>query len=215
MNMTGNTILIAGGDHRPGARHLREGASGVTDLRGQVAVVTGASRGIGQAIAIRLGRLGAGVVVNYSRDSSGAAETVAAIEAAGSRAIDIRADVSKPTEVEARARRKGPPGRRAGRLHHPAGHLRPAQVPRQAADRQTPRDPQLPRPTARRPDHGRAARPPRPCHRTHPRRHPQPAHGTQTCTLDPRRPRLRDPAHWHGPQALFQHLGIQALPAAA
>jgi hypothetical protein len=63
------------------------------DLAGQVAVVTGASRGIGQAIAIRLGRLGASVVVNYSRDSSGAAATVAAIEAAGSRAVGIRADV--------------------------------------------------------------------------------------------------------------------------
>jgi len=73
----------------------------MTDLTGQVAVVIGASRGIGQAIAIRLGRLGASVVVNYSRDSSGAAATVAAIEAAGSRATDIRADVSKPAEIEA------------------------------------------------------------------------------------------------------------------
>jgi hypothetical protein len=72
-----------------------------TDLTGQVAVVTGASRGIGQAIAIRLGRLGASVVVNYSRDSSGATETVTAIEAAGSRATGIRADVTKPAEIEA------------------------------------------------------------------------------------------------------------------
>ena len=71
----------------------------MTDLTGQVAVVTGASRGIGQAIAIRLGRLGASVVVNYSRDSSGAAATVSAIEVAGSRAIDIRADVSNPPEI--------------------------------------------------------------------------------------------------------------------
>jgi 3-oxoacyl-[acyl-carrier protein] reductase len=79
----------------------REEASAVTDLTGQVAVVTGASRGIGQGIAVRLGRLGAHVVVNYSRDSAGAANTVAATEAAGSRAIDIQADVSKPTEIEA------------------------------------------------------------------------------------------------------------------
>jgi 3-oxoacyl-[acyl-carrier protein] reductase len=42
---------------------------------------------------VRLGRLGASVVVNYSRDASGAAVTVAAIEAAGSRAIDVRADI--------------------------------------------------------------------------------------------------------------------------
>jgi 3-oxoacyl-[acyl-carrier protein] reductase len=73
----------------------------MTDLTGKVAVVTGASRGIGQAVATRLGRVGASVVVNYSRDASGAAATVAAIEAAGSRAIDLRADVSKPDEIEA------------------------------------------------------------------------------------------------------------------
>lgn len=72
-----------------------------TGLACQLAVVTGASRGIGRAIAIRLGRLGASVVVNYSRDASGAADTVAAIEAAGSQAIDIRADVSKPREIQA------------------------------------------------------------------------------------------------------------------
>ena len=73
----------------------------MTNLTGQVAVVTGASRGIGRAIAIRLGQLGASVVVNYSRDLSGAAETVAAIQAVGSRAIDIRADVSQPNEIKA------------------------------------------------------------------------------------------------------------------
>jgi 3-oxoacyl-[acyl-carrier protein] reductase len=72
----------------------------MTDLSGKVAVVTGASRGIGQAVAVRLGRLGASVVVNYSRDASGAAATVAEIKAADSRAIDVRADVSKPTEIE-------------------------------------------------------------------------------------------------------------------
>lgn len=85
----------------------RKEASGVTDLTGQVAVVTGASRGIGQGIAIRLGRLGAHVIVNYSRDSAGAAKTVAAIEAAGSRATAVQADVSKPTEIEALLERRG------------------------------------------------------------------------------------------------------------
>jgi 3-oxoacyl-[acyl-carrier protein] reductase len=73
----------------------------MTDLQGQVALVTGASRGIGRAIAIRLGQLGANVVVNYSRDAAGASETVNTIETAGSLAIDVRADVSKPTEIEA------------------------------------------------------------------------------------------------------------------
>lgn len=73
----------------------------MSDLTRQTAVVTGASRGIGRAVAVRLGQLGASVVVNYSHDSSGAAGTVAAIEAAGSRAIAVRADVSKPAEIEA------------------------------------------------------------------------------------------------------------------
>lgn len=73
----------------------------MTDLSGKVAVVTGAGRGIGQGVAVRPGRLGASVVVNYSRDASGAAATVAEIESVGSRAIDVRADVSKPDEIEA------------------------------------------------------------------------------------------------------------------
>ena len=108
MNMESNVVPAAGGASG------REGAPSATDLTGQVAVVTGASRGIGQAIAMRLGRLGASVVVNYSHDSSGAAQTVAAIKAAGSRATDIRADVSKPAEIKAlleTARRR--PGQRA------------------------------------------------------------------------------------------------------
>jgi len=70
------------------------------DLTGQVALVTGASRGIGQAIAIRLGLLGASVVVNYSRDAARAAETVAAITAAGSDALAVQADISQPSQVE-------------------------------------------------------------------------------------------------------------------
>lgn len=72
----------------------------VTNLAGQVAVITGASRGIGQAIAIRLGSLGANVIVNYSRDAAGAARTVAAIQAVGSSAVSVQADVSHGAEVE-------------------------------------------------------------------------------------------------------------------
>lgn len=72
----------------------------MTDLTGKVAVVTGASRGIGRAVAMRLGELGASVV-NYSRDASGATATVAAIEAAGSHALEVCADISKPDEIRA------------------------------------------------------------------------------------------------------------------
>ncbi|MGH7461791.1 MAG: SDR family NAD(P)-dependent oxidoreductase, partial [Longimicrobiales bacterium] len=63
-------------------------------LEGKVAVVTGASRGIGQAIALELARRGARVVVNYAKDTDGANATVQQIEAAGSQARAIQADVS-------------------------------------------------------------------------------------------------------------------------
>jgi len=63
------------------------------DLAGKVAVVTGASRGIGRAIALELARRGARLVVNYNRSAEGAAEVVAAIEAAGGQAIAVQADV--------------------------------------------------------------------------------------------------------------------------
>jgi len=68
-------------------------------LKGQTAVVTGGSSGIGQAIAIALGKAGANVVVNYRRDIDGANTSVAAIEAAGSNAIAVQADVSQEDQV--------------------------------------------------------------------------------------------------------------------
>jgi len=64
-------------------------------LQGKVAVVTGSSSGIGQSIAIRLAAEGASVVVNYSRNPDGAAETLKQIEAAGSKGIIVQADLSK------------------------------------------------------------------------------------------------------------------------
>ena len=63
------------------------------DLQGKVAIVTGASRGIGRATALELARCGAALVVNY-RSEAAAAEAVAGeIEAAGGRAITVQADV--------------------------------------------------------------------------------------------------------------------------
>ncbi len=69
-------------------------------LQGKVAIVTGSSSGIGQAIAIRLGAEGANVVVNYRSKPEGAADTVAKIEAAGSKAIIVQADMSKLAETQ-------------------------------------------------------------------------------------------------------------------
>ncbi|MFQ4139480.1 3-oxoacyl-[acyl-carrier-protein] reductase [Nodosilinea sp. PGN35] len=69
-------------------------------LAGQVAVVTGASRGIGRAVAIALAASGAQVVVNYARSSTAADEVVAHIIQAGGSAAAIQADVSQVDQVE-------------------------------------------------------------------------------------------------------------------
>lgn len=63
-------------------------------LADKIALVTGASRGIGRGIAIELARNGADVVVNYRRDAESAGAVVAAIEALGRRALAVQADVS-------------------------------------------------------------------------------------------------------------------------
>jgi glucose 1-dehydrogenase len=69
-------------------------------LKEQVALVTGASSGIGQAIAIAMGKAGAKVIVNYRSSEEGARDTVQAIKEDGGEAIAVKADVSKEEEVK-------------------------------------------------------------------------------------------------------------------
>ena len=68
-------------------------------LEGKVALVTGASRGIGRAIAKRLSREGAAVVVNYERNADDAGKLVSEIESSGGKAFAIQADVGRVAEV--------------------------------------------------------------------------------------------------------------------
>ncbi|GBC60476.1 3-ketoacyl-ACP reductase [Desulfonema ishimotonii] len=69
-------------------------------LAGKVAIVTGASRGIGRAIAEQLGADGASVVVNYAKSEKKALEAVSAIESSGSKSVAVRGDVSRTEEIQ-------------------------------------------------------------------------------------------------------------------
>ncbi len=73
----------------------------MSKLEGKVAVVTGASKGIGSAIAKALAKEGAAVVVNYASSQAGADAVVAAITAAGGRAVAVQGDVSKAAQAQA------------------------------------------------------------------------------------------------------------------
>src|SRR5579863_5792959 len=72
----------------------------MSKLAGKVAVVTGASKGIGAGIAKALGAEGAAVVVNYASSREGADRVVAAITAKGGKAIAVQGDVSKAADVK-------------------------------------------------------------------------------------------------------------------
>jgi 3-oxoacyl-[acyl-carrier protein] reductase len=73
----------------------------MSTLTGKVAVVTGASKGIGAAIAKALGAAGASVVVNYASSKSGADTVVEAITKAGGKAVAVKGDVSKSADAQA------------------------------------------------------------------------------------------------------------------
>ncbi|KAA0544945.1 enoyl-[acyl-carrier-protein] reductase FabL [Bacillus sp. BGMRC 2118] len=66
----------------------------------KVALVTGSSRGIGKAIALRLAKQGYDIIVNYARSKSAAEETAKEIEALGRKAVVIKANVGKPEKIK-------------------------------------------------------------------------------------------------------------------
>ena len=69
------------------------------DLKGKTAVVTGSSQGIGQAIAVRLAQEGANIVIDYRSHNEGAEETRRQVEAAGAKAVVVKADLSSVQEI--------------------------------------------------------------------------------------------------------------------
>lgn len=69
-------------------------------LKGKTAIVTGGSRGIGKAIALKLASEGANVVVNYTRSADKALEVVEEVKALGVEALAVQADVSKTEDVK-------------------------------------------------------------------------------------------------------------------
>ncbi len=78
---------------------LNGGEEDMAELRGRVALVTGASRGIGRAIAIRLAKAGTDVAVNFLKNEKEARITLEQVIAAGRRGILLQADVSRKDEA--------------------------------------------------------------------------------------------------------------------
>jgi len=79
-----------------------QGRSGYSDiLKGQTALITGSSSGIGADIAVALARAGANIVVNYASSKQGAEEVLSSIIQAGGNGIAVQADVSRQDQVEA------------------------------------------------------------------------------------------------------------------
>src|ERR1700720_410312 len=88
--MVARRILNCGARRRP---HMNK-------LKGKVAIVTGASKGIGAAVARGLAAAGAAVAVNYASSREGADRTVAAITSTGGKAIAIQGDVAQAADVK-------------------------------------------------------------------------------------------------------------------
>ncbi len=92
---------IAQAAAKPKAAAPAAAAAPARRLEGKIALVTGSSRGIGRAIAERMARDGATVVINYAKSAEAAESAVQEIRAAGGKAVAIKADISNVTEVRA------------------------------------------------------------------------------------------------------------------
>jgi 3-oxoacyl-[acyl-carrier protein] reductase len=103
-------------------------------LKDKVAIVTGSSRGVGKAIAIAYGAAGADVVVNYSSSQKSADEVVEKIKAFGRRAIAVKADIAKKSEVEMLAKAAMDEFGRIDILVNNAGFTRPAMMLKMTED---------------------------------------------------------------------------------
>jgi 3-oxoacyl-[acyl-carrier protein] reductase len=104
------------------------------DLMDKVAVVTGSSRGIGRAIALRLAAAGAKVVVNYRSNEPAASQVVEQIQAAGGEAIAIQADVSQVDQAGALIKAAGKTFGRVDILVNNAGTTRDTLIMRMSEE---------------------------------------------------------------------------------
>jgi 3-oxoacyl-[acyl-carrier protein] reductase len=77
------------------------------ELAGRVALVAGASKGIGAGVATAFGHAGANLAVGYARDHEGAERVAAEIGAAGGRAITVQCDLARTADIEAMVAKDG------------------------------------------------------------------------------------------------------------
>ena len=98
--MSRGTIQQMNADHNNNLKETNIMSTNTKKLTGKVAIVTGASKGIGASIAKHLAAEGAAVVVNYASSKAGADKVVAEITSSGGKAIAIQADVAKKTDID-------------------------------------------------------------------------------------------------------------------